>query len=569
MILLPFLLLFAGYFHPIQAMTQDLGRHILTGKIILETHTVPKTNLFSYTYPDFPFINHHWGSEVIFALIEQIFGLQSLLFLTVIIVLAAFALLVRFIYQKNPIPITIASLLFLPILFERTDVRPEIFSFLFLSIFIVVLYTYRTRFTRWIFVLPFIELLWINMHIYFFVGIVLAGLFLIDHLIKNRKHHNHQYTGILVVVFFASLLSTLLNPNGLNGALYPFRVFQNYGYAVEENQNIFFLWNYFSGKTTILFFFISAVALFNALLFSLKKSRPIDWLLSFFFTVLAILAERNFPLFVFGTFIPFVYALSSFKLSFLHKYRHARNIATIILIILFLWQIKNITQAKGFGVSVGTGAKNAADFLIQNNIKGPIFNNFDIGSYLEYRLYPKGLPAGRLEKVFVDGRPEAYPASFFRDIYIPMQQDPAVFKKEDNRYHFNTIFFSHTDQTPWATTFLQQIIKNNQWKIIYLDDTVIIFLKDNPDNKKIIEKFTLSEESFKLNLAPKQTISFLRLARLFNLIGWKNQQAYAYQQILAKEPNSCISLYNLSRILLEQNNPSASIYVNRFQYSCK
>lgn len=561
MILLPFLLLLAGFLHPIQSMTQDLGRHILTGKIILQTHAVPKTNLFSYTYPDFPFINHHFGSEVVFALFEQTLGLQSLLFLTVIVVLAAFAIFVRYSYQKNIFPILIASVLYLPILFERTDVRPEIFSFLFLSIFIVVLYKNRTKFTQLIFILPLVELLWVNMHIYFFVGLAVTLLFLIDSLFTHRKNILNKHNRTLLLVLFLSFLSTLLNPNGLQGALYPFHVFQNYGYSVEENQNVFFLWNYFGGKTTILFFFISAIALFNALLFSFKKSRLIDWLMSFFFTILAILAERNFPLFVFGTFIPFVYTLSSFKLSFPHKYKHAKNIAIVIIVVLFIWQAKNITQAKGFGVGIEAGAKNAADFLIQNSIKGPIFNNFDIGSYLEYRLYPA-------ERTFVDGRPEAYPVSFFQEIYIPMQQDPSVFENEDKHYRFNTIFFSHTDQTPWATEFLQQITKNKAWKMVYLDETAIIILKENNTNEQLIQRFILNESSFKLASDLKQN-SLFRLARIFNLIEWKNQEANAYQKILAIDPNSCISLYNLSKILLEQKNPSASIYVNRFQYSCK
>ena len=33
-----------------------------------KTHAIPSINLFSYTFPSFPFINHHWLSEVIFYL---------------------------------------------------------------------------------------------------------------------------------------------------------------------------------------------------------------------------------------------------------------------------------------------------------------------------------------------------------------------------------------------------------------------------------------------------------------------------------------------------------------------
>src|SRR5947209_7454736 len=58
-VFLNFLLFFVGFFHPITAINEDLGRHLLLGQIIGKTQTVPKVNLLSYTYPQAPFINSH------------------------------------------------------------------------------------------------------------------------------------------------------------------------------------------------------------------------------------------------------------------------------------------------------------------------------------------------------------------------------------------------------------------------------------------------------------------------------------------------------------------------------
>ncbi|MDO8657194.1 MAG: hypothetical protein Q7K55_00530 [Candidatus Levybacteria bacterium] len=139
-----FIFLFTGFFHPITAITQDLGRHFLHGKIILETKQVPLTNLFSYTYPDFPFINLHWLSEVIFYITHQLVNYNGLLIFSTIIVLAAFSFVYFYKFKKaNAFALAIISFLYIKILFERTDIRPEIFSFLFLSIFIVILYKNR------------------------------------------------------------------------------------------------------------------------------------------------------------------------------------------------------------------------------------------------------------------------------------------------------------------------------------------------------------------------------------------------------------------------------------------
>lgn len=551
-----FLILLIGFLHPISSITQDLGRHLINGQIILETQQVPKTNFFSYTYPDFPFINHHWLSEVIFYLISKVFGFNGLLIISTITVLLAFFLIFfSSLKQGNNVAIlTIISLLYLNILFERTDVRPEIFSFLFLSIFIIILYQYKEKFTKWIFLLPLIEVLWVNMHIYFVIGIAVIGLFLIDAIWENRKTLYRRYISILVVIFLSSVFSTLINPNGLNGALYPLNVFQNYGYSIEENQNIFFLWNYFH-KPTIIFFAISAFLLFLGLALNFKKTKIIDWLLAIFFTVLATAAIRNLPLFAFATFIPFSNSFSNF---FSKESPWTRR----LLFIIIIWQLISLFSKGTFGFGEETGAKKAADFFIQNNLKGPIFNNFDIGSYLDYRFYP-------FEKVFVDGRPEAYPASFFQEIYIPMQENKETFEKIEKQYHFNSIFFAHSDQTPWASLFLRNIVNNPSWKMIYLDNYAVIFFKNNHANKNIINGFAINNDSLKLNNLPKDMNSLLRLAIFFQNVEWKDKEKIIYQHILEIDPNRCNVLFNLSVLLSEENNPASNIYSTRFTKNCR
>jgi len=168
-------------------MNQDLGRHFLLGEIVLKTLNVPKINLFSYTYPDFPFINLHWFSEVIFYLIFKAISFDGLLIFSTLIVLLAFLIVFLKAYKNNLIPATISSILYFGVLFERTEIRPEIFSFLFLSIFIVILYKNREKATKIVFLLPLIALFWVNMHIYFAIGLSAIGLFLVESVIIKRK----------------------------------------------------------------------------------------------------------------------------------------------------------------------------------------------------------------------------------------------------------------------------------------------------------------------------------------------------------------------------------------------
>lgn len=579
-----FLLLFIGFFHPITAITQDLGRHLLTGDIILKTFSVPKTNLFSYTYPDFPFINHHWLSEVSYSFLNSKVGFNGLLILNTSLILLSFGLIIFSIYKKvSSLALLFCSLLYLPILFERTDVRPESFSFLFLSLFIVILYKFREKFTKWILILPFIELLWVNMHIYFPIGIAVLFLFLIDAIspaISNLYQDTDSQRAprpvkkknifILFFILIASTFLTLANPNGLKGALYPLKVFQNYGYSIQENQNIFFLWNY-SHNPAIIFLGISVIFLFLFLIISHKKTYAADWLISIFFSILAFTAIRNFPLFVFATLIPFAKSFANINF-FLPK--NLKAVFFIFLLGLFVFETQQVYVKNGFGLGIATGAKEGVDFFLKNNLKGPIFNNFDIGSYLAYRLYPK-------EKVFVDGRPEAYPALFFQGTYLPMQTDEKKFELVDKQYNFQTIFFSHTDQTPWAEKFLKQITKNNKsstesvpgkWKMVYLDDFTVIYTRDKNTRLAAMQIKPIIKIDYSDLKSLIQLAHFFQNKSSTESVFDKDlgdEEIKVYRKILNLNPTLCPALYNLVLKLQEIKDPSSSIFASKFQKNCQ
>ncbi|MBU2632473.1 hypothetical protein KKG52_02045 [Patescibacteria group bacterium] len=541
-------------------MTQDLGRHFLLGDIILKTWNVPKTNLFSYTYPDFPFINLHWLSEVVFYLIFKFIGFNGLLIFSTLIVVVAFALLYfKALKKDNAIPLSIISVFYLRVLFERTDIRPEIFSFLFLSIFILVLYKFRKSFTKWIFILPLLGLIWVNTHIYFMVGVATFGMFLIDHLIVNWHKLKTKKTFFLFIAFFLTCIATLFNPNGITGAYYPFIFNKNYGYAIEENQNIIFLWQLFR-KETIIYFTASVISLFIFLSLNFRKTKPVDWFLSIFFTAVSIFAIRNFPLFVFGTFIPFA---NTAALSFKKLSPNLKRVFLIFVLFLFLWQIPKTYSLFEFGFGTEKGAEKAVDFFVEKDLKGPIFNNFDIGSYLGYRLYPK-------ERVFVDGRPGEYPASFFQNTYIPMQQDLETFKKVEQRYNFNVIMFSHTDQTPWAINFLNSISKEKTWKMVYLDSFMIMFLKENEQNNLILKTLTMNNKDVQKVIDTTSSEKELtRLLLFFKKTGMLNEEILINQKLIANNPNSCVYLSNLLTLLSVKQDPALFAYSSRFNNLCK
>jgi len=565
--LVVFLTVFVGFFHEILATNQDLGRHLLLGNYILTHHTVPATNLFSYTHPDFPFLNHHYLSEVVFYLFYSFSGYLGLLVLTTILMLITWGVLFVFSTKRTPFfAVLLTSFILLPILFERTDIRPELFSYLFTALFTTILFKNREKATSLLFLLPVISLLWVNMHIYFFVGILLVAAFLLDAVV-HKKQLLTKETKRLLFILTLCMFATMINPQGLNGALYPLQTFQNYGYTIEENQTFFFLESLGFQKPSVLPFKIAAVGLIALLILCRKRTRPIDVLLSLLMLIAAGAAVRNFPLFAIVLFYPFAYLIGVLSQMALKKYAQLESTTIQLCLLLILlpalfWQFSTTLSLRQVGFSVSEKMAPAIDFFEKNSLRGPIFNNFDIGSYLLYRLYPK-------ERVFVDGRPEAYPASFFSLTYIPMQQDPSVFTAVDNTYHFNTIIFSHTDQTPWANTFLKTILVNQNWKILYLDSYSIILLKNTQENQNLIQKYLLKKNTLFQKIDTETSLQpLLQWAHLFSAAGWVDLEEKTYLKILRLNPSHCPVLYNLTLLARTKDPQAAALYTYQYQTRC-
>lgn len=193
---------------------------------------------------------------------------------------------------------------------------------------------------------------------------------------------------------------------------------------------------------------------------------------------------------------------------------------------------------KRFGTEIAESAKGSVDFVLKNKLHGPIFNNFDIGGYLDFRLYPG-------ERVFVDNRPGEFPKEFFQNVYIPMQQSAENFKIVDGIYKFNLIIFAHTDATPWGTNFLSEIIKNPDYSLVYLDPYACVFVK-KAKYPVLAHKLEINPQSLSTNFQPNHDqpitdysyLNSLSLARIYSIFSWNDLAVKSIQTAFAQNPDS-------------------------------
>jgi hypothetical protein len=370
---------------------------------------------------------------------------------------------------------------------NRTEIRPETLGWLFTAhslyqlLQITTLKNLNQTQIIWLLVQ---QLVWVNWHISFVFGLALPGiLWLSSNFLQSPQLNQKTRRKLLKLTLLLTLVS-LFNPNHFWGLLQPFTIFADYGYTIVENQTLWFLWQVIRKPTFFTYLAISIIglALLCADFFNKHQTKILNWFETIIMLIglmLGYLALRHLPLFVIFTFPIIAKLVKNLwnklenKLGLeLHPQQELVSLSLIYIPVILLTIFgKLIPPIKISNRYLGQppSQASAAEFIRSQSLPTPIFNNYDIGSYLIFYLYPD-------IKVFTDNRPEAYTQNFFQKTYIPMQQNPEIWQQTQEKYQFKSIIFGIKDITPWGRAFLNFIEQQPDWNKVYQDQTVAIYV---------------------------------------------------------------------------------------------
>jgi hypothetical protein len=156
-------------------------------------------------------------------------------------------------------------------------------------------------------------------------------------------------------------------------------------------------------------------------------------------------------------------------------------IGAAFLVFLLNWQYW-VSISRTTGIGLEPKAMDAMTFYQNAGIRGPIFNDYDIGGYLIFGLYPQ-------QQVFTDNRPEAYPGEFFENVYIPMQMSDVEWQKQLKRFNFNTIFLRRGDMAQWTKRFIMARLQDREWVPVFADNVALIFVRASQQNARVIQRY--------------------------------------------------------------------------------
>ncbi len=412
-----------------------------------------------------------------------------------------FAFLISFIFyvlffkiiRKNNVNIVFATLLTLIItLLSQTHLlaRPHIFSWIFILIWYYVLDSFWYEQRNYLYLLPPIMLLWVNLHGSFVLGFVLITIYLIGSVIDilrvTDKDLSIRKAKLLALTAIACLLVSLINPYTYRILLYPFELASNK--FVMDHINEFMSPN-FHESIGLVFEFLLLLTI-GILAFSTKRLNSIELMLMLFFTHMALYSARG--LVYFGIVIGPILAKhgeslleeSNGKLAnFIRKRANnieridasAKGYVWVVFAIVVI--VVGVTRGKiGYGFDQKLKPITAVEFLKKEKLKGNMFNNDEFGDYIIYSAYPQ-------YRVFIDGRiGAAYDVGRLKEFYKIAYFEPG-WGSVIEKYNINWIIF---DANSALSRFLME---NKDWHLIYSDKVANIFVRNVPENQDLINKY--------------------------------------------------------------------------------
>ena len=445
----------------------DLWWHLRTGQLIAQHRSVPHTDPFSFTRTGHPWVAHEWLTDLLLYELERVAGWGGLIVVFAAVLCAAFFLLYL---RCGPARYVagVAMLLGAWATMPVWGVRPQVLSLLLTSLWLLILERSELSPKLLWWTLP-VMLLWVNLHAGFALGLVLSALFLTGEWVERRLGRSqlgsqyvasHLRTAALILLL--DLLIVPLNPNGLRMFSYPIETLRStamQSYIAEWASPNFHHPEYWP-------FLFVVLGTFAALSWSRLHVRPRDVLLLVIGLYAGLASIRMMPLFVLIAIPLICQRLGDWPARRPRQLRPpaaGKTLANALILLamaafagVHIFQVIQ-RQQKAVAQHFPSGA---VAFLQTHPPSGRIFNHYDWGGYLIYRLYPS-IP------VFIDGRADLYGKELL-DQFAGTYQFKGAWRQTIERWSIDTVI------VPADSALATGLRSSPGWRVPYEDAQAVV-----------------------------------------------------------------------------------------------
>ena len=467
-----------------------IGWHIRTGEWILQNHAVPHTDIFSNVTTR-PWFAWEWLFDIGVAKIHAWWGLNGVLACGAVLIALTFSLLFRLTLRRGAslLPAVVFVVLALLASTIHCLARPHLFTWMFTLLCWYLIEEKRT--TAWIWTIPGIVLVWVNIHGGFLIALALMGLTLAGELwtVAWGKPDGDTRRGCVQLgrVLAISLLVSLFNPYGLNLNLH---IYEYLGdtflmHHIQEMQSPDF--HSFAAKCFLVLVFLTAYVAFR----ERQRLRPGQILALIFFAYSAFFAVRNIPVACIVLTLTVAPLLS----------RKNESVSEPTPLRLGLQNFSHRMQAVELGsrghawaavfiLATGMACANegrilghpilhanfdserfplrAVDFMAQHPPPNPLFTTDSWSGYVIYREWPK-------LAVVVDDRHDMYGSEYMKHYLMIINGEPD-WKTELQSMGARSVLIS-------KKSALGSLLRlTPEWKLVYDDGQALLFENTSGSN---------------------------------------------------------------------------------------
>ncbi|MGB8888193.1 MAG: hypothetical protein WCC87_15780 [Candidatus Korobacteraceae bacterium] len=561
----------------------DLGWQLASGRWVAQHHSIPSTDVLSYTAAGQPWI-YPVGAGLIFYAAYLLGGYALISWIGAAACVGTVALLLR---RGSAVSAGIA-ILAIPLIAYRTAPRADMFTVILFAAFLSLLWeNYQTGRAR-LWLLPLLMVAWVNLHPGFVAGLALIPAYGLiefsDTLFSppGRRQALHRLKRA-APWFLATAAATLVNPWGwgiYTALARQQKVSEAHQFWIGEWTSVPLSWHAFA---TALGFRQGRGAIY-ALLTIAPLTAALALLRARLGTAMVLLAAmypavryyRMGAVFACVVVVIGGAVLAATLASVSSRIQPARlrslvaTTAVVLLAALALVRcfelVTNRTYFQGaeattFGAGLGwLFPQRGAEFIQRQNLPGEVFNTYNEGGFVSWALGPE-------RRDYIDGRaiPFGIKAIQRHQELMHASPDSASWQQEASRYNINTVLLpiAHLDETGYDR--LQNFCNSKAWQPVYLDEASAVFVRRTPQTAELLRRFPVNCATAPL------PASLAGMSRADTFQAWSNaacvlaaldrnsEALAAVDHALAIFPGSAFLHVVRGNLLLATGNPQDSI----------
>jgi len=481
-------------FYPIVSF--DLWWILAAGREMVRTHRPLTTDVFSCAIYGKPWLNKYMPLEILLYLLYSGSGPDGLILVRILLILVSlgfsFSAIVAWkrkgLIGDYPL-LTIALLIALAsiLMSRRLYVGPELFGLACFSGFILLWERGHERDLsgRFWALLALNQFIWTNFHGSFFLGFLIAGIYLIERAIRRKGILKTELFGYLLLVSV-----TFVNPYGWNLHRAVLRVMSTPQYS-KFLMEWFPLFHPFD-TYVLRWWAIGAAGVSGAgFWMNRRRLRLSHCLLLLIFLLMTLKSRRHLVFFSLTAVVANLWNYGQIFDRWRKKigsfgYTIAAAGGVWAFLIIFNYRIVSgeyihPSQAKrpfGFGILKSLYPWYEAEFMERTGVKGNLFCRYNCGGFIIWRLTPQVKP-------FLDGRAEPFPIELMErywNILIGEESPDAVCRE----FQMTLALIDHEDEH-----LLRHFRSSPEWGLCYIGYTAALFLKRTEENAPILAEYEI------------------------------------------------------------------------------